>query len=39
VAAVMCIALPWLRDAESAAAGDVSLASSEPAAPPAMSSR
>jgi MFS family permease len=31
VAAVMCIGLPWLREAESAAAGDVSLASSEPA--------
>jgi MFS family permease len=32
VAAVMCIALPWLRFAESAA-GDVSLASAEPAGP------
>ncbi|HUB38502.1 MAG TPA: MFS transporter [Streptosporangiaceae bacterium] len=31
VAAVMCIGLPWLRDAESAAAGDVSLADSEAA--------
>ena len=32
VAAVMCIGLPWLRDAESAAADDLSLANSEPAA-------